>query len=174
MSFRERIELALKIVTICIALFGIWKYFSDRNAVVVAEQKARSLTYIDRFSSPELVEARSELLAFWKDYPKFIAFIRENEISTRAYRNFVQATYPSYKNSHEIDSALFRLLLVFDEISYCRDSGLCDLRILDDFFCSYVTRYARVYGPFYEKLSSDIGAVHMDRRLQGFARECNR
>ena len=160
----------LKITATCIALFGVWKYFADRKAATETGQKARSLGYIQRFGAPDIVGARTELLTFWQGYPEFAAFVGEKPITGRAFRNFVTATYPTHDRRSEIDRALFGMVLLFDEVAYCQNSGICDAGIVDGFFCPYVARYAQVYGPFYQTLSTDIAAAPIDRQLQEFAR----
>ena len=167
---REKLELALKIVATFIAVFGIWKYFADREATVSAEAKSRALGYIERFGGEDMIAARSVLADYWRDYPEFTTFIDQNPLSERAFVNFVTSTYPQRSDKAAIDGALFRMRVFFDEIAFCREAGICDKPILDGFFCDYAMQHARIYGPFYRLLS--VGMEQTDLQLQRLARAC--
>jgi hypothetical protein len=169
----ERIDLALKLTATLVALFGVWKFFADRSAAAVAEERVRSLSYIERFAADDMVEARADLAGFWRSYPEFAAQVREEALTQREYAGFVAAAYPAYGDRTSVDAGLFRMLVFFDEVAYCRDAGLCDVAILDSYFCGHAVRQARVYGPFYERMSAEIGARRMDAGLQVLAAECN-
>lgn len=169
---KAQVEFALKIIATAIAVFGVWKYFDDRASSAQAARQAQSLGYIERFGADDLLAARTRLLQYWKDYPDFAAFAANNVMSPRAYANFINATYPNRPDRADVDRALFRIQVFFDEVAYCRASGVCDAPILDAFFCNYVTRYGVVYGPFFARLSSDIGAAPIDRNLQALATIC--
>ena len=164
--------MGLKVATLLIAVFGVWKFFDERATSASSEAKARSLGYIERFADAEMIAARSRLLAFWQDYPKFAQFVRENSITEREYQNFVLATYPRRADRSGIDAALFRLQVFFDEVAFCRESEVCEKEILDGFFCTYATGYARIYGPFYSRLAKDIGSDPLDMKLQALAGVC--
>lgn len=169
---KTQIELSLKVIATFIAAFGVWKYFDDRATSALAARQAQSLGYIQRFGADDLLEARGRLLQYWQDYPDFADFVADNAISPRAYTNFVNATYPNRLDRAEVDRDLFAVQVFFDEVAYCRGSGVCDPAILDAFFCDHVTRYAAIYGPFYTRLSADIGAAPIDANLQWLASTC--
>jgi hypothetical protein len=171
-SATARIEFALKVIATAIAAFGVWKYFADRSAAAAAEAKARSLGYIERFAGKDIVEARAELLQFWKSYPEFASVARQGDLTKREYANFVRAIYPAHPRRIELDQALFRMLTFYDEAAYCREAGLCDSEILDSFFCTHVTRHMRVYEPFYQRLSDEIGSRSLDQNLRRFGAGC--
>jgi hypothetical protein len=169
---REKIELGLKVLATAIAFFGVWKYFADRNAEALARAQSRSLGYIERFARNDIVEARAELMKFWRKYPEFAAFVRQEAITEREYSNFVAATYPIYPERAEVDKALFRILVFYDEVAYCRTARTCNVEILDAYFCDYVVRHARVYAPFYARISAEIGSAGFDKKMQALAEKC--
>jgi hypothetical protein len=170
----ERVDLTLKLLATAVAIFGVWKFFADRSAAELADARARSLSYIERFAADEMVEARADLADFWRSYPELAAWVREGQLTEREYVNFVATAYPAYGDRAAVDAALFRILVFFDEVAYCRDAGLCDVAILDSYFCGHAVRQARVYGPFYERMSAEIGARRMDAGLQDLAAHCAR
>lgn len=165
-------DIGLKTIATLIALFGIWKYFAEQKASLHADAQRRSLGYIERFANYELLQARTQLIEYWQDYPEFAAFIKSNRITERAYSNFVNSTYPKRSDRATIDGALFRLQVFFDEVAFCRSSHVCDKDILDDFFCRYIPGYSQIYGPFFERLAKDIGSAPLDTKLLSLANVC--
>jgi hypothetical protein len=166
-------EFGLKVLVTVIALFGVWKFFADRNAEALARAQSRSLGYIERFGGKDMVDARAELIKFWRKYPEFAAFVRQKkgEITEREYSNFVATTYPVYPGRTEMDNALFRIVF-YDEVAYCRTASTCNVEILDSYFCNYVVRHARDYAPFYAQISAEIGSTGLNKEMQAFAANC--
>ena len=98
MTGREQIDLGLKVLMAAIAFFGVWKYFADRSAEALADAKARSLGYIERFADKEIVNSRAALVSYWRQYPEFagvdlidrradVKAARVDEIDGRRSRN---------------------------------------------------------------------------------------
>ena len=98
---------------------------------------------------------------FWHGHPEFVAHAMTGAISKPAYDRFVAATFGANPQSDpdraETAEALFRILVFYDEVSFCRAGGICDAEILDAYFCRYVVRHAQVYGPFYAIMSAETG-----------------
>jgi hypothetical protein len=169
----DRIDLALKLVATAIACFGVWKYFADRDAQAYAEAKDRSLGYIARFADADILQARETLMGFWRRQPDFVAHAMSGQISGPAYERFVAATFGTDRDRAEESQALFRTLVLYDEMAFCRSAGICDAGILDEYFCRYAVRHAQVYGPFYEIMAGETGTSNMDQKLQEFATACS-
>lgn len=172
MTGSERIDFGLKFVATAIACFGIWKFFADRNAQAYAEAKDRSLGYIARFADTDVIAARENLMGFWREHPDFVSHVAAGAISEPAYERFVGATFGAAPERAEMTEALFRTLVLYDEIAFCRAGGICDAEILDAYFCRYVVRHAQVYGPFYAIMSRETGTAGIDQQLRAFAEAC--
>ena len=174
MAGNDRIDLGLKLVATAIACFGVWKFFADRSAQAYAEAKDRSLGYISRFADQDIVGARGVLMDFWRAHPDFVSHAMSGKISRPAYERFVGATFGATGAAEraETTEALFRILVFYDEVAFCRQGGICDAEILDAYFCRYVVRQAQVYGPFYAIMSTEIGTAGIDEQLQKFAALC--
>ena len=173
MSRSERFDLLVKVVATVVALFGVWKFFADRDALAIAETRTRSLSYMERFAGEDMIQARASLTQFWRSHPEFAAYVREEKLTEREYSNFVAVAYSNYAERPALDAALFRLLVFFDELEYCRHAELCDKVILHSYFCKFAVRQAKVYGPFYTRMSAEIGAQDMDGELRNLAAACN-
>jgi hypothetical protein len=165
----DRIDLGLKIVATAIPCFEVWKFFADRNAQSYAEAKDRSLGYIARFADAEILDARETLMDYWRQHPEFVSHVMTGAISEPAYDRFVAATFGAGPDRAETTEALFRTLVLYDEMAFCRAGGICDAGILDGYFCRYVVRHAQVYGPFYAIMSEETGTSGIDQQLQEFA-----
>lgn len=169
---RDNAEFGLKVIGVLIALFGVWKYFDTQKQEMINSAKARSLSYIERFGSAEVVAPRGTLLTFWQDHPGASVAIRDNLMTPRGYRLFVAAAYPNSARKEETDEALFRLSVFFNELSHCRSSGICNKDMLDSFFCDYVKRFVPAYLPFYQLISEETGSEMLISSMQSFARDC--
>lgn len=168
-----RIELALKIIATLIAAFGVWKYFADQQVTAQRTAKAEAISYVSQFGEPSMVSAREALTRFWRNNQEFVAYMDKNAISERVYVNFIRAAYPNYERRSEVDAALFRHKVFFDEIAFCREAEICDRLILDGFFCDISIEHAKIYGPFYAILSLEIGSARTDSELLRLAERCD-
>ena len=168
----QRIELSLKIIVALVAVFGVWKFFADRATEKQIAAEERALSYIERFGHHDFVMARTKLLSFWKDYPQFVSVINKRAVTDREYNNFINIAYPIREDRADIDAALFSIQLFLDEVVYCRWSAVCDVTIVDGFFCDFVQGVSRVYAPFYARLSEDIASQPLDAEIRRFAASC--
>jgi hypothetical protein len=166
------LDVTLKVIATLIAIFGVWSFFAQRAEAVRVAREERALAYIARFGGTDIVAARTALLNFWRRYPTFAAEVRSRALSPREYEGFVAAAYPTDAARTEVDAALMRLLVFYDEIAFCHRAGTCDKPILLGYFCSHATQHARVYAPFYARLAAAVGADGLDRHLDELARTC--
>ncbi len=174
LSLKDKIEILLKILAVTIAAFAIWKYFDEQRVAKENAAASRAIAYIDRFGSIKLVQAREELQAFWHKYPQIGEALRESRLTRNAYEMFVFRVFPDYSKKEEMSSSLFSMRVFFDEIAFCRASGNCSEKIIDDYFCSYVTKYVGTYRPFYEFLSRDFGSESNANAVLALSMSCKR
>ncbi len=169
---KSAIELALKIIAILIAAFGIWQYFAEKEGAQAAAAKERSIAYIEGFASPDMGSAREVLFSFWLSQESFVRHIQSNAITERSYVKFIHFAFSHYDDRNEMLSALFLLANMYDQIFYCREAGICDTIILDDYFCPIATKQLAVYGPFYKILSGSVGSTDFGSGLKKYAGSC--
>ncbi len=163
---------AVKVIATLIAVFGVWRFFEERAEAARVAREDRALAYIARFGDPEIVASRTALLDFWRRYPDFAAEVRARSLTPREYVGFVNAAYPVDANRAEVDAALVRLLVFYDELAFCHSAGTCDEAILLGYFCDYATQHARIYAPFHARLAAEIGANDLGRHLDELVRAC--
>ncbi|WP_341213399.1 hypothetical protein [uncultured Limimaricola sp.] len=169
-----KLEISVKLAATLIAAFGVVAFFLDRSHARTTSEKNMSLSFIEKFASSDVIQARGRLLTYWQNYPEFVDYSRENSLSSREYTNFVRATYPARDDRGEVDKALFRMQVFFDELSYCYYSGICDNNIIDEYFCDYAVNFSNVYGAFYGLLAEEIGSKPLDQKVGLFSSHCTR
>ncbi|MCP5075609.1 MAG: hypothetical protein GY947_20255 [Rhodobacteraceae bacterium] len=169
---RFKIDLAFKIVAAFIAVFGVWKYFADRDDAVSAAAKASSIVFIDKYASANMVKSREALFGFWLKQDAFVAHIRANAITPREYKNFIRFALPRYGARKVMQSALFSLANLYDQIYHCRQAKICDDAILDDYFCPRVAQQQKIYGPFYDLLRADVASADFGLGVLRYAKAC--
>lgn len=173
MKFLESVELGLKVVGVAVAVFGVWKYFDTQKQFAHTSAKERSLSYIERFGTSEVIGPRRTLLRFWQEHQGAGLAIRDGLMSNRGYRLFVAATYPASSRREETDDALFRLSVFLNEMAHCKATEICDAEILEAFFCDYATRFVPAYRPFYEVISNETGSAPLMSQIEVFTDECD-
>ncbi|HSJ97660.1 MAG TPA: hypothetical protein VLC53_11335 [Myxococcota bacterium] len=166
------LDSAVKVIATLIAVFGVWRFFEERADEARVAREERALAYIGRFGAPEMVAARTALLDFWRRYPEFAAEVRTRSLTAREYEGFVNAAYPIDAARADVDAALVRLLVFYDELAFCHRAGTCDETILLGYFCAYATQHALIYAPFHARLAGEIGADDLGRHLDELARAC--
>ncbi|WP_171172966.1 hypothetical protein [Ruegeria sp. HKCCD8929] len=172
MKITSWLDPTVKVIATIIAIFGVWRFFDERAEEAQAAREDRALSYIARFGGSEMVAAREALLDFWRRYPDFAAEVRARSLTPREYEGFVNAAYPVDPARSEVDAALFRILVFYDELAFCHRAGTCDKAILLGFFCDYATQHNRTYAPFHARLAVEIGANDLGRHLDELADAC--
>jgi hypothetical protein len=165
MKLKGWFDPTLKVIATLIAIFGVWRFFEERAEAARVAREDRSLAYIARFGASEMVAARVALLDFWRRHPDFSAVVQARSLTPREYEGFVNAAYPVDLGRAEVDAALLRVLVFYDELAFCHRAGTCDDQILMGFFCDYATQHARVYAPFHARLAAEIGSNDLSRHL---------
>lgn len=169
---RENVELALKFVGAAIAVFGVWKFFSDRDLAVEAEKRSKALSYIEAYGNAEMIETRNVLFDFWKGNDTFVDHMRANLVSDRTYVLFARVTLDEYPETEAFQAAVYRLANFYEQVWHCRIAELCNPEMLDDYFCDRVTLQAGAYQPFLTELSNRSGYESFGSTLGDFQTSC--
>jgi hypothetical protein len=171
-STEWKVDTALKIVAALVALFGVWKFFSDQSTAETLRQRAASVEYVEKFGDANHAGAKEELFKFWVSQTTFTAHAADNGLSEREYRNFVQLVVPEYERSEELRKALIAISSYFDQAIFCREASLCDGLILDEFLCETAKTWDVAYQPFFESLNRGIASKELGRGLHRMAEQC--
>lgn len=154
-------------------MFGIWKYFADRDEAVSAASRKESLGVIRLYSSGELIDARESLLKFWENQHEFSSYISTaDKISKNEYFAFVKYIFPRSADDDRLKHALFQLNDYFDTAYHCRTATICDAGILDNFLCKKADKLYRIYEPFYAVLNRQISSHEFGESLKSYSEVC--
>lgn len=172
MATKERIESTVKIVGLCVAVFGVYAYFADRQTARDLETRRQSLGYVERYGGDELRVRREELFSFWLAHSDVAALINEEGASPDAYRAILMTALEAHPRRREAVSALYAVSDFFDQIDFCRSSGVCDRTILDQSFCAAAKDFSQTYGPLADSLAELSGSVNFGRGARNFGSSC--
>jgi hypothetical protein len=173
-SRKDLFDLALRSATALIAVFGVGTYFQDRADNERLQAKNESLKVIREYSSSNILSAREEMVLFWEGQPEFHAFLRSTgrQIANSDYNQFIRRVLPENTRFSEIRRALIRFDDYFDSALYCRNSGVCDVELLDKSICGSANGYERTYGPFFNFLSNRLSSEDLGDSLRNYAKLC--
>lgn len=161
-----------KILALVVAVIGVAKYFYDKAETAQTDRRARAIGYIERYADPEILASRQSLHDFWTGQPELVAVFREESLSERNYLMMLKASVFRQNADTEIHRPLLLLDNFYSQISYCRSAALCDLDVLDAFFCSVAKKDAVAYGPFFDRLRERSGDQSLGKTLISYARVC--
>lgn len=172
-SMRARIDIGLKLIATCAAIFGIWKYFYDLERATELAKKQEAQQIISTFSSQGMRAARVSLVHFWVKQNGFLRMEALAEgASDRAYLAFAT------KKLNTGDEALWRDLFVlssfFDEAWFCRSSDICDPEVLDRFVCGKSMSIGRTYGSFFDAMNVQLRSSEFGRSLNKYRELCGK
>ncbi len=169
------IELVIKIVTVLVAVFGVWKFFSDQAAAVRLAARGEALKVMRDYSSEQLIQARKALVDFWKANPQFISYVEEAKtLSSNEYTMFIARVLPAYDQFDQLQTAIFRINDYMDATYYCRQSKICDATLLDGFVCDKALEYSMTYGPFFDVMNRLIASRDFGQGARLYAEDCEK
>jgi hypothetical protein len=167
------LEYALKILAAAVAIFGVWKYFLDRAQEIDRDALLRSLSYVEAYGSGELLGARENLFDFWIAHQEDVAVLLGEGVSRRSYSNFLNSAFEEAEDSVDLYQAVYQVTYLFDQVHFCRSSGLCREEILEAYFCPIATRFISTYSPIIERNRSSSGIETFGAGLEAFATACS-
>ena len=171
---RANIELSLKIIATCIALFGVLKYFYDLSLDRDRAAKSAALARIERLGSGEIDDARSALFGFWVENAAAVAFLRDNPTTANAYASFLLPAFRQAQNADALHDAIYELAQHYDDVYFCLDSGVCDGPMIEAFYCPKVTVTQNVYSPTLAALKTQSGYSNFGWGLERLSERCPR
>lgn len=160
-----------KIVAVLAVFFYVAQYTNDIFRANVKAQQTEALSYIDRFSSGQVLEGRIRMLEFLSARRELAEFLSSGSMSA-GNRNYIIVS------ELEADQAAFnslrRIGYFFDELSFCHSSEVCDSAILEEFFCEHVIGYERAYFEAVRAASFDALARELFPGARDLAHICTR
>lgn len=165
-------DIGFKLFSIVAICFGGLRYFQEREEAARNDALGRSLSYIEDYGSKRYVDARLTLYDFWTDRPMLVKMLTSGGISDRVYHAALNQDVFRAGEDVRIREALVLLDNLYSQIAFCHSTGLCDAKVLTEFFCPVARSEAIAYGPFFSHMAAGTGDSDLGRELEGFARDC--
>lgn len=154
-------------ITVAIAVLT---YSADREAVRVAaieqqEREARTaaLSYVTRFQTGEVLDARNEIYAAFLDLgPEQIP---ELGLTDEVRTALIEAMIVSRPEPLAMRLALVNIIDFYDGVEACRGAQLCDPSILDASLASYGVRFQCFFEGFVDQTRTSLRVPEMGRGL---------
>jgi len=173
MKRAEKVELATKVILTFVAVIGVWQYFDDRADTTRREARQQALSTIALSTGADMLNARRQLHAYWASEPEFISFVAKAEaMGPNAYPNFVRMTLPRSDLRDELFDALSLISQVYATAFFCRKSEVCDVALLDDYYCKRSIEYAKLYEPHFDAFNQDVAGSELGAALRDYSEAC--
>jgi len=173
MSFLRRnaqaIDTVSKVGGVCLAVFWVAQYTID--VVRSDRQSARneSISYIKRFSEDDILDARMELLNFWKGRERLASMAVTGSISSQ---NYGYVLLKQLDSTPQAQGQLKRLGYFFDELYYCYVSDICDHALVESFFCPHAIGNESSYFQFLRESDARLVGRDLYLGVKELARLC--
>ncbi len=167
-------DIGFKIFSIVAICFGGLRYFQERDEIARDEAISRSLSYIEDYGSARYVGARLALYDFWADRQALVRLLTSGGISDRVYQTALEQNVFRPNADDAIREALVLLDNFYSQVTFCNRTGLCNSKILNDFFCQTAQSEAVAYGPFFDHLATQTGDSNLGRDLDAFSESCTK
>ena len=150
-------------ITVAIAVLA---YGADREAArietVEAQERERreaSLSYVTRFQTSEILDARNEV------YAAFLAFGPEQVpalgLTDEVRSALVEAMIESRPDPLAMQIAVANIVDFYDGVETCREAGLCDPAIIDASLAAYGIRFECFFGDYVDRMSEALRVPQM-------------
>lgn len=121
--------------------FTLIEYYDHKNNI----KQSSSLALVSEYHSQDFIKYREKLDESWEiGYPVLIDILKSNTDKTKAYQEFVIALV----KKEEITSEVNNIMNFYERIAICVNSGLCNKKIIDDFFIKNGRTFFRKYYPY--------------------------
>lgn len=167
----QRIDIFLKLFATAFVVFSIWKFYAERAQNLESEAQRRSIEYIERYSPTSGDLDYQVLLKFWSEQRVILDATANKELSDREYQGFVEVSLDA-EGGAKVARAVLGFLSFFDEIYFCRSERICDVGVIDRYFCTDVVAFHRTYAAFQSSISRRLKVTNVGRSLSSFSSEC--
>lgn len=158
-KFLSRIGLKgfAELAVVIMAATGVITYAYDRIDARDTERRAASLTYLEKYRSGKVGEARRNLLILWIDQEQSYAFahLRNTEDNKNKYIRDVIGSIPQGRNN------LVEIAVFFDEVASCVEVGICDRSVV----AKTLLEEMKIHFTFYAPIFCDIRERSRVRKL---------
>jgi hypothetical protein len=166
---RILIDAASKIGGISLLIFYVAQYTLDIFRSNQLEADAESLSYIQRFSGGEILDARLSILSFWDERAELAQLAVQGLLSSEDLGFALMTELPRASETLE---QLKRIGYFFDEVYYCHSSNICDQEMIEHFFCLHAEGYEETFFQHLRESESRIIGRDLYLGVRELSQEC--
>ncbi|WP_425051750.1 hypothetical protein [Psychromarinibacter sp. S121] len=131
-----------KIATVFVAVFAAAQYSIDIYRSKIDSRRLEAISYIERFAEDEMLNARMELLQFWRERGEFAELVSTGAVSADNYGFFLIEQLDKEETAR---AATMRIGYFLDELYFCYQSRTCDRSMVLEYFCPQAIGQERGY-----------------------------
>ncbi|TBY81702.1 hypothetical protein [Rhizobium leguminosarum] len=152
-DWRSTIEVAIKVVGLFAAIFGVYKYFDDIAEARRLAARQAALAYVATYNGPELKSRSQTLFEFWIRNSDAMVFMQTNGMSDADYRSFLLTAFEHDDHPEQLLDAVYALSTFYDQVELCRSARVCDTTVVQAHFCKNAGEFSRKYQPIFAQLA---------------------
>lgn len=172
MNGKEKAELAIKILSLFVALFGVAAYFLDKHLERDLEKRAASLALVREFYEDESSAHRLSLFEFWRSNQYHFERLSRLSLTDNELREEYNELFSSNETSSVLKS-LFALAEFYDRVGLCVNSGVCASTHLGEALCLQSKAYYSSYGRYLEQIGPRSGYWSLGKDGLSFSQDCH-
>jgi hypothetical protein len=170
----------IKNIAITIAsISGVLFFVIDNTISENRLKREASIGYVSEMRSDRMIENHQNVINFWQlDISReFLSLVDEGgEIPAVVHQQFFDVILGANADITVVNQtffdSLFDYAFFYDEVWFCRASGNCDERILDDFFCDDLPYFNALYRPFYDNFQQNYRMQSLSMGLRNYSSVC--
>jgi hypothetical protein len=152
-DWRSNIEMAIKVVGLFAAIFGVYKYFDDIAEARSLAARQAALAYVVTYNGPELKNHGQTLFKFWVRNSDAVVFMQKNGMSNADYRSFLLTAFEHADHPEQLLDAVYALSTFYDQVELCRSARVCESTVVQTHFCKNAREFFRKYQPIFAQLA---------------------
>lgn len=137
-----RIDTWSKIATVFVAVFAAAQYSIDIYRSKIDSRRLEAISYIERYAEDEMLNARMDLLQFWRERGEFAELVSSGAVSAENYGYFL---LDQLDQDEPARAAAMRIGYFLDELYFCYLSRTCDRSMILEYFCPQAIGQERGY-----------------------------
>jgi hypothetical protein len=159
---------AAQIVTVIVAIFGVYRYFDEVDARARSQRSAASLELIRDYRGDGLRDARIFVFNFWEQAKRSFPV---RKMSPDDRDKLVLALVNSSDKRDQYLATIVTIASFFDEVAFCGRENVCDRAISRDYFCPEFDEFMQTSAPILRSLR-DGGYNAGQTAIRFFADSC--
>ena len=167
-SETRAIELWIKIVGVCVAIFGVTTYFVDRFDSRSNAAKSEVLQLVSEYYDGRTGNHRLVVFQFWRENELILRQINESALTDNEMVGVVHWSFMQADPDALIIESIYGISEFYDRVGLCVSTGVCDAEAASDAFCADANSFREVYGSYltwvrsYYGVQSTIGEDWVD------------